>query len=94
MSLPASLSSESLPYDTSYKYGFTTDVETDVLPKGLNEEIIRAISLKKNEPAFMLEFRLKAYQKWLEMEEPHWVNVNYPISATTQPRKKNQNWAA
>lgn len=64
--------------NSEYKYGFTTEVETDTLPKGLNEEIIRAISAKKDEPAYMLEFRLKAYRKWLEMEEPHWPNVTYP----------------
>ncbi|HRD55144.1 MAG TPA: Fe-S cluster assembly protein SufB [Parachlamydiaceae bacterium] len=73
MSMPESLLSE-----TGYKYGFTTDIEVDALPKGLSEETIRAISAKKEEPAFMLEFRLKAYRKWLEMEEPHWVNVDYP----------------
>lgn len=63
---------------SEYKYGFTTDVETDTLPKGLNEEIIRAISAKKEEPPFMLEFRLKAYRRWLEMTEPRWPNVQYP----------------
>lgn len=80
----------------SYKYGFVTNVETDSLPKGLNEEIIRQISAKKDEPHFMLEFRLKAYQKWLEMEEPHWVNVEYPkidyqnICYYSAPKKKPQ----
>lgn len=64
--------------DSDYKYGFVTEVETDQFVKGLNEEIIRALSAKKNEPEFMLEFRLKAYRKWLEMEEPHWVNAKYP----------------
>lgn len=65
--------------DAPYKYGFTTQVETDTLPKGLNEEIIKAISRKKEEPDFLLEFRLKAYERWLKMEEPHdWVNVEYP----------------
>lgn len=63
---------------SAYKYGFVTEVETDTLPKGLNEEIIAAISAKKNEPSFMLEFRLKAYRRWLEEKEPHWANVNYP----------------
>ena len=53
---------------SEYKYGFFTTVETDTLPKGLNEEIIRAISAKKDEPSYLLEFRLKAYQKWLEMD--------------------------
>ncbi len=61
-----------------YKYGFVTDVESDRIPKGLNEETIRAISAKKNEPPFMLEFRLKALSKWKEMSEPHWANVDYP----------------
>src|SRR5215472_4354844 len=55
-----------------YKYGFYTDVEADSAPPGLNEDIIRAISRKKNEPEFMLEWRLKAYRHWLTMEEPRW----------------------
>lgn len=77
-----------------YKYGFVTNVETDSLPKGLNEETIRAISQKKGEPEFMLEFRLKAYRKWLEMSEPHWVNAKYPqidyqdIKYYSAPKKK------
>jgi Fe-S cluster assembly protein SufB len=61
-----------------YKYGFVTDIESDVAPKGLNEGIVRLISAKKNEPAFMLEWRLKAYRGWLKMTEPHWPNVVYP----------------
>ncbi len=61
-----------------YKYGFTTDIETDIAPKGLNEDIIRLISKKKNEPEFMLEWRLKAFRHWLKMVEPHWPNVHYP----------------
>ena len=64
-----------------YKYGFVTDVESDVIPRGLSEDIIRLISKKKNEPDFMLEFRLKAYRQWLKMAEPTWPNVNYePIN--------------
>ncbi len=63
---------------SEYKYGFTSDIEMDALPKGLNEDVIRRISAKKNEPEFMLEFRLKAYRHWLTMTEPHWPNVNYP----------------
>lgn len=63
---------------SDYKYGFTTEVETDRFAKGLNEDVVRAISAKKEEPAYMLEFRLKAYRKWLEMSEPHWPNVDYP----------------
>lgn len=61
-----------------YKYGFVTDVETDSAPPGLNEDIIRLISAKKNEPEFMVEWRLKAYRHWLTMKEPTWANVHYP----------------
>ncbi len=61
-----------------YKYGFVTDIETDSAPPGLNEDIIRLISLKKGEPEFLLEWRLKAYRKWLTMKEPTWAFVNYP----------------
>ncbi|MGN6533292.1 MAG: Fe-S cluster assembly protein SufB [Ginsengibacter sp.] len=61
-----------------YKYGFVTDIETDVVPKGLNEDVIRLISRKKNEPDWMLNWRLKAYTHWLKMEEPEWANVKYP----------------
>src|SRR2546421_9622358 len=62
-----------------YKYGFVTDIESDVIPKGLSEETIRLIVAKKNEPDWMLEFRLKAYRHWLKMTEPkHWPNVTYP----------------
>ncbi len=61
-----------------YKYGFETHVETEKAPKGLNEDIIRFISQKKNEPEWMLEWRLEAYRRWLEMEEPKWAKVDYP----------------
>src|SRR2546423_6076640 len=61
-----------------YKYGFITDIEADEAPKGLNEDIIRFISAKKNEPAWMLEWRLKAYHHWLKMEEPCWANIKFP----------------
>ncbi|MEO7425861.1 MAG: Fe-S cluster assembly protein SufB, partial [Fibrobacteria bacterium] len=61
-----------------YKFGFTTDVEMEKFGKGLNEDVIRAISKKKNEPAFLLDFRLKAYKKWLTMREPNWAHVKYP----------------
>jgi Fe-S cluster assembly protein SufB len=61
-----------------YKYGFVTDIEQDSAPPGLNEDIIRFISAKKNEPDFMLEWRLKAYRHWLTMQEPKWANVHYP----------------
>ncbi len=62
---------------SEYKYGFTTDIETEVFPKGLNEEVIRRLSAKKEEPEWLLEFRLKAYRHWLKMEEPHWAKVQY-----------------
>jgi Fe-S cluster assembly protein SufB len=61
-----------------YRHGFTTLVEADSLPPGLNEEIICALSAKKNEPRFMLEWRLRAYQHWLTMQEPKWAHVHYP----------------
>jgi Fe-S cluster assembly protein SufB len=61
-----------------YKYGFVTDVESESAPPGLNEDIVRLISAKKNEPAFMLEWRLKAYRHWLTMKEPTWPHVKYP----------------
>jgi Fe-S cluster assembly protein SufB len=64
--------------DYEYKYGFETNVESDVVPLGLNEDIIRMISAKKNEPPFMLAYRLKAYKHWLTLKEPTWANVHYP----------------
>ena len=60
-----------------YPYGFTTDIESDTIPKGLSEDVVRIISAKKNEPEWMLEYRLTAYKAWLEMEEPEWANVTY-----------------
>jgi Fe-S cluster assembly protein SufB len=61
-----------------YKYGFTTDIESVSIPPGINEDVVRLISAKKNEPEFMLEFRLKAYRQWLKMDEPQWAHVHYP----------------
>jgi Fe-S cluster assembly protein SufB len=61
-----------------YKYGFVTQIESDTVACGLNEDVIRLISTKKNEPEFMLDWRLKAYRHWLTMEEPKWPNVHYP----------------
>jgi Fe-S cluster assembly protein SufB len=61
-----------------YKYGFVTDVEQEIVPKGLSEDVIRLISAKKEEPEWMLEWRLKAYRAWLQMTEPTWHNVHYP----------------
>jgi Fe-S cluster assembly protein SufB len=78
-----------------YKYGFVTDIESDIIPKGLSEDTVRLISEKKNEPGWMLEFRLKAYRNWLKMEEPkHWPNFEYPkidfqnISYYSAPKQK------
>src|SRR6185436_19672707 len=61
-----------------YKYGFVTDVESETIPKGLNEDIVRLISQKKNEPEWLLEWRLKAFRHWLTMELPTWPHVHYP----------------
>jgi Fe-S cluster assembly protein SufB len=61
-----------------YKWGFVTEIESDSIPRGLNEDIIRMISAKKNEPEFMLEWRLKSYRHWLTMKEPTWQNVHFP----------------
>jgi Fe-S cluster assembly protein SufB len=73
------MSSIELLTNKEYKYGFVTDIESDMIPRGLSEETIRLISAKKSEPEFMLEFRLKAYRNWLKMEEPqHWPNISYP----------------
>ena len=67
--------------EREYKWGFVTSVEEERVPKGLNEDIIRLISAKKNEPEFMLQWRLKAYQHWASLEkaqaEPKWANVRY-----------------
>jgi Fe-S cluster assembly protein SufB len=62
----------------AYKYGFVTDIEADMAPKGLNEDIIRFISAKKKEPSWLLEWRLKAYRLWLTMPEPQWAKVDFP----------------
>ena len=77
-----------------YKYGWQTLIDSDTFPKGLNEDVIHAISKKKEEPEFMLDFRLKAYRKWLTMKEPKWPNVHYPridfqnISYYSAPKAK------
>ena len=82
--------------DNTYKFGFTTDVESETFAKGLDEDVIRAISKKKKEPAFMLDFRLKAFAKWKTMKAPKWPNVQYPpidfqdISYYSAPKKKKQ----
>jgi Fe-S cluster assembly protein SufB len=61
-----------------YRHGFVTTLETDTVPRGLNEEVIRMISVRKNEPEFMLDWRLKAYRHWLTMTEPQWANIHHP----------------
>src|ERR1043165_9702429 len=62
-----------------YKYGWTTDIESEMIPRGLNEDTVRIISAKKDEPEWMLEFRLKAFRHWLTMKEPNrWPNIEYP----------------
>lgn len=61
-----------------YKYGFTTDIDTEIIPKGLSEDTVRFISAKKGEPEWLLEFRLKAYRHWLTMAEPHWAHLDIP----------------
>jgi Fe-S cluster assembly protein SufB len=77
-----------------YKYGFYTDVETDSAPPGLNEDVVRLISRKKNEPQFLLDWRLKAFRHWQTMTEPHWPKVKYPpidyqkISYYSAPKKR------
>src|SRR5581483_6467271 len=83
-----------------YKWGFVTDIESERIPKGLNEDIIRVISAKKHEPEFMLEWRLKAYRHWASLEkaeaEPKWANVKYPqinyqdISYYSAPKQKTK----
>lgn len=80
--------------EKEYAFGFVTEVESERIPKGLNEETIRLISAKKNEPEFMLNFRLKAFEKWKATQEPNWANVDYPkidyqdITYYSAPKKK------
>ncbi len=77
-----------------YRAGFVTDIEQETLPPGLNEDVVRAISAKKNEPEWLLEWRLKAYRHWLTMTEPRWPNVRYPpidyqaISYYSAPKRR------
>jgi len=80
--------------EKEYQYGFVTDIESETIHPGLNEDVIHTISKKKGEPDWLLNWRLKAYKKWLKMEEPNWSNVNYPaidyqaISYFSAPKKK------
>ena len=79
-----------------YKYGFVTDIEADTAPPGLSEEIIRFISAKKEEPEWLLDFRLKSFRHWLTMKEPTWANVSFPpidyqaISYYSAPKQKKK----
>jgi Fe-S cluster assembly protein SufB len=83
---------------SEYKYGFTTAIESDTVPPGLNEDVIRLISAKKNEPEWMLEWRLDAYKTWLEMTEPEWherhlrPNRTSKRSRTTVHRKQKKDF--
>ena len=82
--------------ESDYKYGFTSDIETEMLPRGLSEEVVRAISRKKEEPEWMLEWRLKAYRHWLTMTPPEWAHLDIPpidfqdIIYFAQPKPKKQ----
>lgn len=82
--------------NSDYKYGFTSDIEMDSAPKGLNEDIIRFISAKKNEPQWLLDYRLKAFRHWLTLDEPTWAHVHYPkidfqnIIYYSAPKKSKQ----
>ena len=79
-----------------YKFGFVTNIDQETIEPGLNEEVIHIISLKKNEPKWLLEWRLKAYRKWVNMSEPNWAKINYPkidynsISYYSAPKKKKE----
>ena len=79
---------------SEYKYGFTTNIDSDTIPKGISEEVVKTISAKKNEPKWMLDYRLNAYKVWCEMEEPDWANVSYKkpnyqdVSYYSAPKQK------
>jgi Fe-S cluster assembly protein SufB len=81
-----------------YKYGFVTDIDSDTVPPGLDEDLVRLISAKKGEPAFLLEWRLKAYRHWLTMQEPRWPNVTYAkidyqaIRYYSSPKQQQKKW--
>ena len=83
--------------EAEYKYGFTSDIDTDVIPSGLSEDVVRLISAKKEEPGWMLDFRLEAYRRWLQMEPPSWAHLDIPeidfqtISYYAAPRRPKAN---
>jgi Fe-S cluster assembly protein SufB len=78
---------------SEYEHGFVTEIESDTLPPGLDEDVVRAISARKGEPEFMLEYRLKAFRHWQTMNTPRWAHVHYPpidyqaISYFSAPKK-------
>ena len=80
--------------DKRYEFGFTTNIEQDTLPPGLNEDVIKIISNKKNEPEWLLNWRLNSFKKWKKMTEPKWAKINYPeidyqkISYFSAPKKR------
>ena len=80
--------------DKKYEYGFTSDIDTEIIEKGLNEDVVRLISSKKNEPQWLLDFRLQAYQYWLTQKQPEWAHLKMPeidyqgISYYADPTKK------
>ena len=80
--------------EKDYEYGFVTDIESETIPPGLNEDVIKTISRKKNEPEWLLDWRLKSYRHWLKKEDPNWANIQYPdidyqaISYFSAPKKK------
>ncbi|WP_070137468.1 Fe-S cluster assembly protein SufB [Crocinitomix algicola] len=84
--------------DQEYKFGFTTDIESEKIPAGLSEEVVRMISAKKNEPEWLLEYRLNALRVWMEMTEPEWAHVKYEkpdfqnISYFSAPKKQYESW--
>ena len=80
MATPQVISRTSTDIDTEYKYGFVTEIESEIAPKGMSEDVVRMISAKKNEPDFLLEWRLKAYRYWLkeDYKEPRWAKVDFP----------------
>src|SRR5690554_7904669 len=81
--------------ESEYKYGFSTDIKTKIIPKDLNEDVVRLISKKKNEPKWLLEFRLKAFRHWQTMKMPSWAHLNIPeidyqdISYYAAPKKNS-----
>src|SRR5690606_24089283 len=81
-----------------YKFGFTSNIESEKIPAGLSEQVVRMISAKKNEPEWLLEYRLNALRIWLEMKEPEWAHVKYQkpdfqaISYFSAPKKQYESW--